>query len=84
MIENNNITVNLTVERALEPFHPILISQWIHESKPLIFNDNNTTLTDYTITLDSVQRNQYGNYALTVSNDTGLTTTSFLLDVLCK
>ena len=84
VIENSNITVNLTVEETPTPFPPILTSQWIHEGQLLLFNSNNIILTDYTITLDSVQRNQSGNYTLTVSNDAGSTTTSFLLDVLCK
>ena len=84
MIENSNITVNLTVEGAPTPFPPMLISQWTYESQLLLLNGNNIILTDYTITLGSVQRNQSGNYTLTVSNDAGSTTTSFLLDVLCK
>ena len=84
MIENSNFTVNLTVEGAPTPFPPMLISQWTYESQLLLLNGNNIILTDYTITLGSVQRNQSGNYTLTVSNDAGSTTTSFLLDVLCK
>ena len=81
MIENNNITVNLTVEEAPTPFPP---TQWTHEGQLLLFNSNNIILTDHTITFGSVQRNQSGNYTLTVSNDAGSATTSFLLDVLCK
>ena len=84
VIENNNINVNLTVEETPTPFPPILISQWTHEGQLLLFNSNNIILTDHTITLDNVQRNQSGNYTLTVSNDVGSTTTSFLLNVLCK
>ena len=76
--------MNLTVEGAPTPFPPMLISQWTYESQLLLLNGNNIILTDYTITLGSVQRNQSGNYTLTVSNDAGSTTTSFLLDVLCK
>ena len=84
VVENNNITVDLTVEGASTPFPPVLTSQWTHEGQPLLSNGNDIILTDYTITLDSVQRNQSGNYTLTVSNDAGSTTTNFILDVLCK
>ena len=84
MVENSNFTVNLTVQGAPTPFPPILISQWTHGSQLLLSNGNNSILTNYTITLGSIQRNQSGNYTLTVSNDAGSTTTSFLLDILCK
>ena len=84
VVENNNITVNLTVEGAPIPFPPVLISQWTHEGQPLLSNGNDIILTDYTITLGSVQRNQSGNYTLIVSNNAGSTTTNFIIDVQCK
>ena len=76
LVENNNITVDLTVEGAPIPFPPVLISQWTHEGQPLLSNGNDIILTDYTITLGSVQRNQSGNYTLIVSNNAGSTTTN--------
>ena len=85
VIEGNNITVNLTMRGAPTPFPPLLTSQWTHESQPLLSNgSNDIVLTDYIITLTNVQRNQSGNYTLTVSNDVGSTTTSFILDIQCK
>ena len=85
MVEGNNITVNLTVGEAPTPFPPLMTSQWTHDGQSLLFNgSNDIILTDFIITLISVQRNQSGNYTLTVSNDAGSTTTSFILDVLCK
>ena len=85
VIEGNNITVNLTVGGAPTPFPPLLTSQWTHEGQPLLSNgSNDIILTDFIITLTNVQRNQSGNYTLTVSNDAGSTTTSFILDVQCK
>ena len=84
IIEGNNITMNFTVEGAPIPFPPVQ-SQWTHEGQPLVSNgSNDILLTDFIITLTNVQRNQSGNYTLTVSNDAGSTTTSFILDVQCK
>ena len=77
--------MNLTVGGANTPFPPLLTSQWTHEGQPLLSNgSNDIILTDFIITLTNVQRNQSGNYILTVSNDAGSTTTSFILDVKCK
>ena len=85
IIEGNNITVDLTVGGAPTPFPPLLTSQWTHEGQPLLSNgSNDMILSDFIITLTNVQRNQSGNYTLTVSNDAGSTTTSFILDVQCK
>ena len=85
VIEGNNITVNLTVGGTPTPFPPLLISQWAHEGQPLISNDSNDIiLTNFIITLTNVQSNQSGNYTLTVSNNAGSTTTSFILDIQCK
>ena len=85
IIEGNNITVDLTVGGANTPFPPLLTSQWTHEGQSLLSNgSNDIILTDFIITLTNVQRNQSGNYTLTVSNDAGSTTTSFILDVQCK
>ena len=85
VIEGNNITVNLTIGGAPTPFPPLLTSQWTHEGQPLLSNDNNDIiLTNFIITLTNVQRNQSGNYTLTVSNNAGSTTTSFILDIQCK
>ena len=68
--------MNLTVERVPTTFSSAVTSQWIHEGLPLLSNGNDIILTDYTITLDSVQRNQSGNYTLIVSNNAGSTTTN--------
>ena len=85
VIEGNNITVNLTVGEAPTPFPPQYTSQWTHDGQPLLSNgSNDILLTEFVITLTSVQRNQSGNYTLTISNDAGSTTTSFILDVQCK
>ena len=75
--------VNFSVSGALTPFPPILTSLWTHEGQILSINDD-IVLTDFAIALSNVQRNQYGNYTLTVSSDAGSVTTSFILDVLCK
>ena len=84
VIEGYNITVNLTVGGTNTPFPPLLTSQWTHEGQSLSNGSNDIILTDFIITLTNVQRNQSGNYTLTVSNDAGSTTTSFILDVQCK
>ena len=77
--------MNFTVEGDPIPFPPLLPSQWTHEGQPQLSNgSNDIILTDFIITLTNVQRNQSGNYTLTVSNDAGSTTTSFILDVQCK
>ena len=85
VVEGFNITVNLTAVGAPTPFPPLLTSQWTHKGQPLLSNSSNDIiLTNFIITLTNVQRNQSGNYTLTVSNDVGSTTTSFILDVQCK
>ena len=43
------------------PFHPLLTSQWKHEGQLLLSSDSNyIILTDFIITLTSVQQNQSG------------------------
>ena len=83
MTENTTFTVDLTVSGADDPFPPTTSSQWYFNGAA-ITDGNGTTLMDYSITFTNATRDRSGNYTLTVSNDAGANTGSFILDIQCK
>ena len=82
VVEGGNITINLQSIGGPDPFPPLISSQL---NSSLLSNTGVMfTVNDYNVSFINVQRNQSGNYTLTVSNDAGTTNTTFILNVQCK
>ena len=82
VVEGRNITINLQSVGRPDPFPPLISSQL---NSSLLSNTGvMVTVNDYNVSFINVQRNQSGNYTLTVSNDAGATNTTFILNVQCK
>ena len=80
--EGEDITINLQSVGGPDPFPPLISSQL---NGSLLSNTGViVTVNDYNVSFINVQRNQSGNYTLTVSNDAGTTNTTFILNVQCK
>jgi hypothetical protein len=75
--EGNRITIDLFPPDTMGPFPPIITSTWNFTAPT-----NAITLTDYTITIDPLNRTHSGTYGLTVRNDIGSASINFTLSVL--
>ena len=82
VLEDSDVTVDLTVMGAKDPFPPAS-SIWMFNEQNLI-SSSNVLLNDFNITLNNVQRNMSGNYTLNVTNSVGSSTGTFELDIQCE
>ena len=80
VVEDEDITINLQSVGGPDPFPP-LISSRLNGS---LLSNTGVDVNRYNVSFINVQRNQSGNYTLTVSNDAGTTNTTFILNVQCK
>ena len=80
VVEGEDITINLQSVGGPDPFPPI-ISLQLNGS---LLSNTVVDVNRYNLSFINVQRNQSGNYTLTVSNDAGTTNTTFILNVQCK
>ena len=83
VVEGENVTINLQSVGGPDAFPPTILSSQLNGS--LLSNTGvMVTANGYNVSFINVQRNQSGNYTLTVSNDAGTTNTTFILNVQCK